>query len=84
MKARAYTHLEKHMLSATQDSYGFLTTLKLFALLYWIRLCLLQMHKLLHLNCIELFLQYACYWKEPLIEAIRKYTLMILVLTSAS
>ena len=34
IKARVYTHLEKHTLPATQDSYSFLTMLKTFALLY--------------------------------------------------
>ena len=34
IKARVYTHLEKHILPATRDAYGFPTMLKLFALLY--------------------------------------------------
>ena len=37
-KSRVYTHLEKHTLRTTRDSYGFLTTLKLFALLYLIHI----------------------------------------------
>ena len=34
IKTRVYSHLENHTLPTTQDSYGFLTMLKLFALLY--------------------------------------------------
>ena len=33
-KNLCYTHLEKYMLPATQNSYGFLTALKVFAVLY--------------------------------------------------
>ena len=75
--------LRKYMLPATWESYGFLTMFKLFALLYWIHLCVLQIHELLCLNCIKPFHQYACYWKEPPIEAIQKYTPTILVSTNA-
>ena len=60
-KTCVYTHLEKHILRMTRDSYGFLTMLKLFTLLYLIRLYTLQMHELCCLNCIEPFHQYACY-----------------------
>ena len=50
----------KHTLRMTRYSYGFLTRLKLFALLYLIHLRVLQMHELLCLNCIALFHQYTC------------------------
>ena len=61
IRIRVYIHLEKHTLQTTQDSYGFLTMLRLFALLYLIHLCALQTQELLCLNCIELFHCYVCY-----------------------
>ena len=45
-------------LRTTRNFYGFLTTLKLFALLYLIHICALQKHELRCLNCIEPFHRY--------------------------
>ena len=53
--------LIKHTLRTTRDSYGFLTMLKLYALLYLIHLCALQMHELLCLHYIEPFYRFACH-----------------------